>query len=88
MLGRKLPSRCDHIRLGMSAVPWAHGPEGEAPGGPCSVAVWLGGGVAGISVGFSSPGSAGRPSAQGYAVSAGQGTLKLVGHTLRRLLRG
>lgn len=43
MLGRKLPSRCDHIRLGMSAVPWAHGPEGEAPGGPCSVAVWLGG---------------------------------------------
>lgn len=53
MLGRKLPSRCDHIRLGMSAVPWAHGPEGEASGGPLSVAVWLG---EGISVGVSSLG--------------------------------
>lgn len=56
--------------------------------GPVLLLCGWGGGVAGISVGFSSPGSAGRPSAQGYAVSAGQGTLKLVGHTLRRLLRG
>lgn len=41
MLGRKLPSRCDRTHLGMSEVPWAHGPEGEASGGPRSVAVWL-----------------------------------------------
>lgn len=34
MLGRKLPSRCDRVHLGMSEAPWAHGPEGEAYGGP------------------------------------------------------
>ncbi|KAM7334585.1 hypothetical protein ACRRTK_007905 [Alexandromys fortis] len=35
MLGRKLPSRCDCVHLGMSEVPCAHGPEGEASGSVC-----------------------------------------------------
>lgn len=32
MLGRNLPFGGDHTHLGMPAVLWAHGPEGEACG--------------------------------------------------------
>lgn len=78
MLGRKLPSRCDRIHLGMSEVPWAHGPEGEASGGPLSIAVWL---LEGISIGFSLSGFTSRASAQGFTDSMRQGAQNLVRDT-------
>lgn len=39
MLGRSLPFGGDHTHLGMPAVLWAHGPEGEACGRPYSASL-------------------------------------------------
>lgn len=75
MLGRKLPSRCDHIHLGMSEVPWAHGPEGEASGGPRSIAVWL---LQGYLYWVLLTWACWETFSSGFYMSTGQGALRLV----------